>query len=99
MFLLFDSNRLHLHHIPLSPSHSLHARLLLTQPLLAFAQCPPGSVPTDEAVRIFVQFMQAESAQKCQTSMHGRFFGGRRVHASFFDIAKFNKYELGPSAL
>lgn len=65
-------------------------------PLCAL-QCPRGSVPPEEAVRIFVQFLSADSAKKCQEKMHGRFFGARRVHAGFFDVAKFNKYELGPS--
>ncbi|XAR72533.1 hypothetical protein NMG60_11019207 [Bertholletia excelsa] len=52
--------------------------------------------PTDEAVRIFVQFERAEETTKALIDLEGRYFGGRIVKASFYDEEKFNKNELAP---
>ncbi|CAM9141310.1 unnamed protein product [Discosporangium mesarthrocarpum] len=49
-----------------------------------------------EAVRIFVAFEKQESAVKAYLEMHGRFFGGRQITASFYKEDKFNSLELGP---
>ncbi|KAI9324707.1 hypothetical protein DFJ73DRAFT_966167 [Zopfochytrium polystomum] len=52
------------------------------------------AVPDDEAVRVFVRFRRVEDADSAQRAMDGRFFGGRRVSATFFDEARFAKYDL-----
>uniref|UniRef100_A0A5B6YG90 DNA-damage-repair/toleration protein DRT111 n=1 Tax=Davidia involucrata TaxID=16924 RepID=A0A5B6YG90_DAVIN len=52
--------------------------------------------PSDEAVRIFVQFERAEETTRALIDLEGRFFGGRVVHASFYDEERFNKNELAP---
>ncbi|PIN07330.1 mRNA splicing factor [Handroanthus impetiginosus] len=55
-----------------------------------------ANFPHDEAVRIFVQFERAEQATKALIELEGRFFGGRVVHASFYDEDRFNNNELAP---
>lgn len=52
--------------------------------------------PTDEAVRIFVQFERSEWTTKALIDLDGRFFGGRVVRASFYDEEKFGRNELAP---
>lgn len=52
------------------------------------------NVPSDEAVRIFVEFKRIESAIKAVVDLNGRFFGGRQVKAGFFDIEKFANLQL-----
>ncbi|KAH7838480.1 hypothetical protein Vadar_027069 [Vaccinium darrowii] len=52
--------------------------------------------PSNEAVRIFVQFERAEETTKAVVDLEGRFFGGRVVKATFYDEDKFNKNELAP---
>ncbi|XP_027087890.1 DNA-damage-repair/toleration protein 111-like isoform X1 [Coffea arabica] len=52
--------------------------------------------PHDEAVRIFVQFERAEQSTKALIDLEGRFFGGRVVHACFYDEERFAKNELAP---
>ncbi|XP_064979216.1 DNA-damage-repair/toleration protein DRT111, chloroplastic-like isoform X1 [Musa acuminata AAA Group] len=55
-----------------------------------------ANFPTDEAVRIFVQFERSEEATKALIDLDGRFFGGRVVHASFYDEERFGNNELAP---
>lgn len=52
--------------------------------------------PHEEAVRIFVQFERAEHATKALIELEGRFFGGRIVHACFYDEERFGNNELAP---
>ncbi|KAL6991982.1 hypothetical protein U1Q18_010093 [Sarracenia purpurea var. burkii] len=52
--------------------------------------------PTDEAVRIFVQFERPEETTKALIDLEGRFFGGRVVKATFYEEERFNKNELAP---
>ncbi|KAJ9691167.1 hypothetical protein PVL29_013370 [Vitis rotundifolia] len=52
--------------------------------------------PVDEAVRIFVQFERSEETTKALIDLDGRFFGGRVVHATFYDEDRFSKNELAP---
>ncbi|XP_044497517.1 DNA-damage-repair/toleration protein DRT111, chloroplastic-like [Mangifera indica] len=52
--------------------------------------------PADEAVRIFVQFERSEETTKALIDLDGRFFGGRVVHASFYDEERFGNNELAP---
>ncbi|XP_059668504.1 DNA-damage-repair/toleration protein DRT111, chloroplastic [Cornus florida] len=52
--------------------------------------------PAEEAVRIFVQFERSEETTKALVDLEGRFFGGRVVHATFYDEERFNKNELAP---
>lgn len=57
---------------------------------------PNGQVPDDQAVRIFVKFSSAESAQAALNDLNGRFFGGRVVMARFYDAARFDRLDLAP---
>ncbi|KAI3455937.1 hypothetical protein Pfo_012600 [Paulownia fortunei] len=52
--------------------------------------------PHEEAVRIFIQFERAEQATKALVELEGRFFGGRVVHACFYDEERFSNNELAP---
>ncbi|KAL4855786.1 DNA-damage-repair/toleration protein [Chlorella vulgaris] len=52
--------------------------------------------PSDQAVRIFVQFDRTEAATKALVDLQGRFFGGREVAASFFEEDRFEQLELAP---
>ncbi|XP_046661203.1 splicing factor 45 [Homalodisca vitripennis] len=52
------------------------------------------NAPSDEAVRIFVEFKRIESAIKAVVDLNGRFFGGRQVKAGFYVWEKFNNLEL-----
>ncbi|KAI7904650.1 uncharacterized protein BX663DRAFT_484762 [Cokeromyces recurvatus] len=60
-------------------------------------EVPKGKIPDDRAVRIFVKFAETEAAQRAVNDLNGRFFGGRVVHASFFDNTRFDKLDLAPS--
>lgn len=50
-------------------------------------------VPDEEAVRIFLEFEEVEAATKGYTDMSGRYFGGRRVKALFYDEERFRQGE------
>lgn len=52
------------------------------------------NAPSDEAVRIFVEFKRIESAIKAVVDLNGRFFGGRQVKAGFYDVEKFASLQL-----
>lgn len=58
-------------------------------------EIPNKRVPDDEAVRIFVEFKSVESAIKAVSDLNGRYFGGRVVRASFYDLERFRSYNLG----
>lgn len=51
-------------------------------------------VSDEEAVRIFIEFQRTECAIKAIVDLHGRFFAGRIVTASFYDEEKFLNMEL-----
>ncbi|GBO04071.1 Splicing factor 45 [Araneus ventricosus] len=55
-------------------------------------ELPSG--PEDESVRIFIEFKRMESAIKAVVDLNGRYFGGRVVKASFYDVDKFQRLEL-----
>lgn len=61
-------------------------------------EIPNKRVPDEEAVRIFVEFRQVESAMRAVSDLDGRYFGGRVVRASFYDPDRFNKYDLGSAS-
>ncbi|VDN53615.1 unnamed protein product [Dracunculus medinensis] len=44
----------------------------------------------DEAVRIFVEFTNVAQAIKAFVDLNGRFFGGRSIRASFYDLEAYN---------
>ncbi|CAF0785412.1 unnamed protein product [Brachionus calyciflorus] len=48
----------------------------------------------EEAVRIFVEFKTLPSAIKALTDLNGRFFGGRKVKATFYNLDKLKRNEL-----
>lgn len=52
--------------------------------------------PAEEAVRIFVQFERSEQTTKALIDLEGRFFGGRVVHATFYEEERFDNNELAP---
>lgn len=52
--------------------------------------------PSEEAVRIFVQFERSEETTKALVDLNGRFFGGKVVQASFYDEERFGRNELAP---
>ena len=52
--------------------------------------------PAREAVRIFTEFVEDASAERCRAEMDGRFFGGRTVRATFYDEDKFFANDIGP---
>jgi hypothetical protein len=54
-------------------------------------------VGANQAVRIFVKFDSAIAAQRAVDDLNGRYFGGRVVTATFYDPARFEKLDLGPT--
>jgi splicing factor 45 len=59
-------------------------------------EIPNKLVADDEAVRVFIEFEEVSSAKNAANDLDGRYFGGRIVKASFYDVDRFNRYELGP---
>jgi splicing factor 45 len=57
---------------------------------------PESQVGANQAVRIFVKFQSALSAQRAVDDLNGRYFGGRIVTATFFDAARFERLDLAP---
>jgi splicing factor 45 len=57
-------------------------------------EIPGPGVKPEDAVRIFVEFKRIESAIKAVVDLNGRFFGGRTVRASFFDVDRFRNFDL-----
>ncbi|GAN09120.1 conserved hypothetical protein [Mucor ambiguus] len=60
-------------------------------------EVPRGRIGDDRAVRIFVQFSSMDSARNAIQDLHGRFFGGRVVSATYFDMKRFERLDLAPS--
>ena len=54
-------------------------------------------IPDEERVRLFIHFERQDSAVKCFREMNGRFFGGRKITASFYDEDKFYNNDLKPT--
>ena len=48
----------------------------------------------DKAVRVFVKFAGISAAESAFDAFNGRFFGGNRISACFFDLTRFDKNEL-----
>lgn len=48
----------------------------------------------DQAVRVFVKFAGVSASESAFDAFNGRFFGGNRISACFFDLARFDKNEL-----
>ena len=66
---------------------------------------PAGPVATttttatdDDAIRIIVAFTNTAAAERARVDLHGRFFGGRSVRASFIDEARFKGLDFAPRA-
>ncbi|CAO3674749.1 unnamed protein product [Umbelopsis ramanniana] len=59
-------------------------------------EVPESQVGANQAVRIFVKFQSALSAQRAVDDLNGRYFGGRIVTATFFDAARFERLDLAP---
>lgn len=51
-------------------------------------------VTDEETVRIFLEFKRVESAIKALVDLNGRFFGGREVQASFYNVEDFHHDKL-----
>lgn len=60
-------------------------------------EVPKGKISDDRAVRIFVQFSSIDSARNAIQDLDGRFFGGRIVSATFYDMKRFERLDLAPS--
>ncbi|CAM0135443.1 unnamed protein product [Umbelopsis sp. WA50703] len=60
-------------------------------------EVPESQVGANQAVRIFVKFDSAIAAQRAVDDLNGRYFGGRVVTATFYDPARFEKLDLGPT--
>jgi len=52
------------------------------------------NVRDEETVRIFLEFKRVESAIKALVDLNGRFFGGREVQASFYNVEDFHNDRL-----
>ena len=52
--------------------------------------------PSDQAVRIFVQFENQKAAEAALQELHGRYFGGRVVSVDYFDEGRFDRQDLAP---
>jgi len=48
----------------------------------------------EEAVRIFIEFAKIEHAVKAVVDLNGRYFAGRMVKASFYELDKYRRFEL-----
>uniref|UniRef100_K3WKG0 RNA recognition motif domain-containing protein n=1 Tax=Globisporangium ultimum (strain ATCC 200006 / CBS 805.95 / DAOM BR144) TaxID=431595 RepID=K3WKG0_GLOUD len=48
-------------------------------------------VPLEQAIRIFVQFQRPSDAEK---GLNARFFGGRKVQATYYDDDRFQRLDL-----
>eukprot|EP01117_Protostelium_nocturnum_P016579 TRINITY_DN6590_c0_g1_i3.p1 TRINITY_DN6590_c0_g1~~TRINITY_DN6590_c0_g1_i3.p1 ORF type:complete len:165 (-),score=67.48 TRINITY_DN6590_c0_g1_i3:213-644(-) len=55
---------------------------------IVYEEKRPGT-PDNEAVKIFVKFSNHNEAKKGFDVMNGRFFGGRKVMANYFDESRF----------
>ncbi|GAB5587105.1 hypothetical protein Unana1_02005 [Umbelopsis nana] len=60
-------------------------------------EVPESQVGPNQAVRIFVKFHSAMSAQRAIDDLNGRYFGGRVVTATFFDAKRFERLDLAPT--
>lgn len=65
--------------------------------VLIFEVIEPG-YPSDEAVRIFVQFEEQSASLHAIQQLHGRIFDGRVVHAKYFNENRFEAGDLAPEA-
>ena len=52
--------------------------------------------PEDEAVRLFLRFDTKKSAAMAFLDMEGRYFAGRRISATFYQEARFERKDLAP---
>lgn len=48
----------------------------------------------EEEVRIFLEFSRMEEAMKAVIGLHNRFFSGRNLSASFYDLDLYQEGEL-----
>ena len=56
--------------------------------------CEIPNVPPEEEVRIFLEFSRMEEAMKAVIGLHNRFFSGRNLSASFYDLDLYQEGEL-----
>jgi len=56
--------------------------------------CEIPNVPTEEQVRIFLEFSRMEEAMKAVIGLHNRFFNKRNLIAAFYNIDMYEKGEL-----
>ncbi|KAI9028229.1 hypothetical protein CLU79DRAFT_738341 [Phycomyces nitens] len=60
-------------------------------------EVPNGQIADDQAVRIFIKFVQIEAAQRAINDLDGRYFGGRVVSAKFYENERFDRLDLAPT--
>ena len=53
-----------------------------------------STLPDSEVVKIFVEFEDVQGAMKAHADLNGRFFGGRKVDAAFFNEMSFEQDDL-----
>jgi len=56
--------------------------------------CEIPNVSPEEEVRIFLEFSRMEEAMKAVIGLHNRFFSGRNLSASFYDLDLYQEGEL-----
>ncbi|KAL0083280.1 hypothetical protein F4703DRAFT_1905129 [Phycomyces blakesleeanus] len=61
-------------------------------------EVPNGQIADDQAVRIFIKFVQVEAAQRAINDLDGRYFGGRVVSARFYENDRFDRLDLAPTS-
>jgi splicing factor 45 len=53
-------------------------------------------LPEEKRVRVFIQFQKQDAAVKAWKEMNGRYFGGRKLIASFYHEERFAKRSFEP---
>lgn len=53
-------------------------------------------MPTDEAVRVFVKFVDTHGSSRAVQSLTGRYFGGRLLRVDYFPEERFDRHDLVP---
>ena len=53
------------------------------------------AVPARGGPRVYVKFAEKKAATKAFLDLEGRFFGGRKISAAFFDEGAFDRRDFG----
>lgn len=69
-------------------------QVLIFECISAGSGSSSAALPPEEAVRIFVEFVDLHSAARALAGLEGRYFGERRLAAGFYDESRFARLEL-----